>query len=96
MNRIETTMGVLKYRYPTIIETISMVRSLREFFTNEDNVGAKLSIMEKLEPMLDYSEMNGIKSFEDLNKHGEEMTGKLYEIADVILKKVVGAFEKKQ
>lgn len=95
MNRIETSKGVLKYRNPTIIEMISLVRILRDYFTNDDLVGARLSIMENIKDLLDYSEMNEIKNFEDMNKHGDELAGSLYVISDEILNKVIGAFAKK-
>lgn len=95
MNKYQTPKGFLKYRNPTIIETIALVRVLREYFTNDDLVGARLKIMENIQPLLDYSEMDGIKSFEDLNEHGTDVVGALYEISDEILNKVVGAFAKK-
>jgi hypothetical protein len=95
MNRVETSKGVLKYRNPTIIETIALVKILREFFATEDLVGAKLKVMENIKDLLDYSEMNDIKNFDDLNSFGEEMTGVLYDISGVIFNKVVGAFAKK-
>lgn len=95
MNRVETSKGVLKYRNPTIIETISLVRILREYFATEDTIGAKLAIMENIKDLFDYSEMNEIKSFDDMNKNGAEMTSVLYQISEEILDRVVGAFAKK-
>lgn len=95
MNRIQTPKGVLKYRNPTIIETISLVRLLREYFSSQDMIGAKLLIMENIKDLLDYSELDGIKSFEDLNSNGDEMLAAIYEVSDIILNKIVGAFAKK-
>lgn len=95
MGSIETSKGVLKYRNPSIIETISLVRLLRDYFASQDMIGAKLVIMENIKELLDYSELEGIKNFEELNDNGEEMVAALYEISDVILNKVVGAFSKK-
>lgn len=95
MNRIETSLGVLKYRNPTVIENMHLLKDAKEFFRNEDPIGAKIAIMEKVSPLLDFSEMNGIKSFEELNKYGEEMTLPISQIADEILNKLVGAFAKK-
>ena len=51
--------------------------------------------MENIKDLLDYSEMNEIKNFEDMNKHGDELAGSLYVISDEILNKVIGAFAKK-
>lgn len=95
MNSIKTSHGVLKYRNPTIIETIALIKILREYFANEDLIGARLSIMENIKDILDYSEMDNIKNFDDLNNAGIELVGALYNIADEILNKVVGAFGKK-
>lgn len=88
-------MGVLKYRNPTVIENMKLLKDAKEYFRNEDPIGAKISIMEKIGPLLDFSEMNEIKSFEDLNNHGDEMTLPVSLIADEILNKLVGAFAKK-
>jgi hypothetical protein len=88
-------MGILKYRNPTVIENMKLLKEAKDFFRTEDPIGAKISIMEKLGPLLDFSEMNDIKSFEDLNAHGDEMTLPLSIIADEILNKLVGAFAKK-
>lgn len=95
MNKIETPMGILKYRNPTVIENMKLLKDAKEYFRNEDPIGAKISIMEKIGPLLDFSEMNEIKSFEDLNNHGDEMTLPVSLIADEILNKLVGAFAKK-
>lgn len=95
MNSIETSKGVLKYRNPTVIENMKLLKDAKEFFKNEDPIGAKISIMEKLGPLLDFSEMEDIKSFEDLNNFGDEMTLPLSLIADEILEKIVSVFSKK-
>jgi hypothetical protein len=95
LNRIETALGVLKYRNPTVIENMHLLKEAKDYFRKEDPIGAKIAIMEKVGPLLDFSEMNGIKSFEELNQHGEEMTLPISLIADEILNKLVGAFAKK-
>ena len=95
MNRIETSKGVLKYRNPTVIENMKLLKEAKEFFRLEDPVGAKISIMEKIAPLLDYSEMEGVTNFDELNNFGEEMTLPISIIADEILNKLVVAFSKK-
>lgn len=74
---------------------MKLLKDAKEFFKNEDPIGAKISIMEKLGPLLDFSEMEDIKSFEDLNNFGDEMTLPLSLIADEILEKIVSVFSKK-
>lgn len=95
MNKIQTARGVLKYRNPTVIENMKLLKEAKEFFRLEDPVGAKISIMERIAPLLDYSEMEGITNFEELNGYGEEMTLPISIIADEILNKLVAAFSKK-
>lgn len=95
MKSIQTSKGVLKYRNPTIIENMKILKDAREFFAKEDPIGAKICIMENVGMLLDFSEMDGIKSFDELNNYGEEMTLPVSEIADEILNKVIGAFAKK-
>lgn len=95
MNRVETSKGILKYRNPTILETIALVRILREYFIKEDLIGARLTVMENIKDLFEFSEMNDIKSFEEMNKHGEDLVSVVYQISDEILNKVIGAFEKK-
>ena len=95
MNRIETSKGVLKYRNPTVIENMHLLKDAKVYFQNEDPIGAKISIMEKIGPLLDYSELEGIESFDELNSFGDEMTLPVSQVADEILTKLVGAFAKK-
>lgn len=95
MNEINTSKGVLKYRNPTVFENMAMLKAAKEHFANNDAVQAKIEIMKQLAPLLDYSSMNGVSSFEQLCEDGEEMTLPLSELADVILQKVSGAFVKK-
>jgi hypothetical protein len=95
MKSINTPKGILKYRNPTVLENMTLLKDARSYFSKDDPIGAKISIMEKLSPLLDYSELEGITSFEELNIYGEEMTVPLSEIADDILSKLVVAFTKK-
>jgi len=91
----KTEKGILKYRMPTILEAIGLVKLMREHFSGDDHIGAKLEIMKNIKELLDYSLLDGVKSFEDLNENGEIFTSVLYEISDEILIKVVDSFAKK-
>ena len=95
MNEINTSKGVLKYRNPTVFENMEMLKAAKEHFANNDAVQAKIEIMKKLAPLLDYSGLDGIDSFEKLCEDGNEMTLPLSELSDIILQKVAGAFVKK-
>jgi hypothetical protein len=95
MNKIETTRGVLKYRNPTIIENMKLLKAAKLGLSTGDIMDAKIAVMENIEPLLDFSEMKDVKSFDDLNNLGDEMTYHLAGIADNILDKIIGVFTKK-
>jgi hypothetical protein len=95
MNEIETPRGVLKYRNPNVFENHEFLRSAREFFANDDAIGAKISIMKSMGPLVDVSGLEGVNSYQELCELGEEMTYPLTKIADSILEKVTQAFKKK-
>lgn len=95
MNKIETTRGVLKYRNPTIIENMKLLKAAKLGLSTGDIMDAKIAVMENIEPLLDFSEMKDVKSFDDLNNLGDEMTYHLAGIADSILDKIIGVFTKK-
>lgn len=91
----QTSRGILKYRMPTILEAIKYVRILRDFFATDDLVGARLVLMENIKDLLDYSGLDGISSFDEINNQSEVFTSALYQISDEILSKVVESFAKK-
>lgn len=95
MNKIETTRGILKYRNPTIIENMKLLKAAKLGLSTGDIMDAKIAVMENIEPLLDFSEMKDVKSFDDLNNLGDEMTYHLAGIADNILDKIIGVFTKK-
>ena len=92
---VGTSKGKLKYRLPTVIENLKILKAVRECYITGDDLGAKIVVIELIEPLLDYSEMEEIKNFQNLNQHGQEMTLPVSEIADVILGKISEAFAKK-
>lgn len=94
MNSKQTSKGLLKWRNPSVIENMKLLKDAKECFANNDPLGAKISIMEKLGPVLDFSEME-IKSFDELMMLGEEMTQPISEIADEVMTKLAAAFAKK-
>jgi len=95
VNKVETSMGILKYRNPTILENMKLLKAAKLALSNGDIDDAQIAIMENIEPLLDFSEMNGVSSFSDLNNLSEEMTQPLNHIANNILDKLIGAFTKK-
>jgi hypothetical protein len=95
LNKIETSHGVLKYRNPTILENMKLLKGAKDALAMGDILDAKISIVENIEPLLDFSEMKDVKSFDDLNKLGDEMTLHVSDIAESVLEKIVSVFAKK-
>ena len=95
MNKVETTRGVLKYRNPTIVENMKLLKVAKEGLAKGDILEARILIMENIEQLLDFSEMKDVKNFSELNNLGEEMTIYLSNIAEEILEKLITAFSKK-
>lgn len=96
MNVIATPKGNLKWRNPTVIENMKLLKNSKGFFKDQDYLGAKISIMESLEFLLDYSELEGIENFDQLNACGDEMLTPMSQIADEIMTKLSDALQKKQ
>lgn len=95
MNKVETPRGVLKYRNPTILENMKLLKAAKEGLSRGDILDARIAIMENIDSLLDYSEMKDVKNFTELNELGDEMTIFVSNIAENVLDKLVGAFSKK-
>ena len=94
MNEIKTPRGTLLWRSPTILENARLLKAARKALSEGDILDAKASIIEMVGELLDFSKME-VKSFEELNKLGDEMTGPVMQIAENILDRLIEAFAKK-
>jgi hypothetical protein len=74
---------------------MKLLKAAKLGLSTGDIMDAKIAVMENIEPLLDFSEMKDVKSFDDLNNLGDEMTYHLAGIADNILDKIIGVFTKK-
>jgi hypothetical protein len=95
MNRVETSDGILKYKNPGIVKTMEIMRDARKCFEKSEPLEAKIAVIEHCKDLFVYDEMKEIKTWEQLDAHGEEMTIVVNEVADVILEKVIKALTKK-
>jgi hypothetical protein len=74
---------------------MKLLKGAKDALAMGDILDAKISIVENIEPLLDFSEMKDVKSFDDLNKLGDEMTLHVSDIAESVLEKIVSVFAKK-
>lgn len=95
MQEVKTSKGVLKFKSPDVFQNHEFLRSARPFFAADDAIGAKIQILKDMGPLIDYSGIEGVTSYEQLCSMGDEMTLPLTNIADKILEKVTQAFKKK-
>lgn len=95
MTEIETSRGVLKFRNPNVFENHELLRTARPYFADDDALGAKIQILKDMGPLVDYSGIEGVESYDQLCQMGDEMTLPLTQIADMLLEKVTQAFKKK-
>lgn len=94
MNSVKTSKGSLKWRSPTILENAKLLKGARKALAEGDILDAKIVVMEMVQDLLDYSEME-VKTFEELNKLGDEMLSPMMEIAEKILDRLIEALAKK-
>lgn len=95
MKEIQTSKGVLKYRMPNILEVYEMLESSGITMGESSDLKLKRNIIEAMASLVDFSDIEGCASYNDLLNDTEEMTVPLSEIANIIIEKVFGAFRKK-
>jgi len=92
---IKTERGVLKYRMPNIIEAYSFLGLIKVLEPGINSLTVKGNAIEHLHIFLDYSQLKGVSSYEDLLSDVTDMSESLGEIADEILAKALEVFKKK-
>ena len=93
---IETGKGILKYRMPNLIEAY-MLLDASGITSGEKitTVGMKKNVIVAMEPIIDYSGIEGAFKYIDLFDMVDEMIIPLGDIADEVIIKTFDAFKKK-
>lgn len=91
----ETSKGVLKYRMPNILESYDILECSGVTEGKPSQLKMKRNIIASMGYLLDFSEVEGMSSYDDLLNDTEEMIIPLGEIADEIIIKAFSAFKKK-
>lgn len=96
MNWIDkkTEKGVLKYRMPNLLEAYDLLED-SGVSDKVSNLKLKRNIIKSMESLVDPSQIHGAPSYAELLNEVECMAGPLSEIADEIILKAFGAFQKK-
>jgi hypothetical protein len=91
----ETKKGVLKYRMPNILESYDILECSGITDGKPSQLKMKRNIIASMGHLLDFSEIEGVSSYDDLLNDTEEMIIPLGEIADEVIVKAFSAFKKK-
>jgi hypothetical protein len=90
----QTEKGVLKYRMPDILEVYDLL-DVSSLADKGNLLKTKKKIIKEMGPMLDWSGIDGVNSYDDLIKDFDTFALVTSEIADEILVKIVSVFRKK-
>jgi hypothetical protein len=90
-----TSKGVLKYRMPNVLEVYDLLDSSGVNSGVVETLKIKRNVIASMESLLDYSLIEGVKSYQDILNDPEEMILPLGEIADEVIAKIFEVFKKK-
>ncbi len=90
-----TSKGILKYRMPNVLEVYDLLDSSGVNSGVVETLKIKRNVIASMESLLDYSSIDGVKSYQDILNDPEEMILPLGEIADEVIAKIFEVFKKK-
>lgn len=91
----QTDKGVLKYRMPNILESYDILECSGITEGKPSQLKMKRNIIASMGYLVDFSEIEGVSSYDDLLNDTENMIVPLGEIADEVIVKAFSAFKKK-
>lgn len=91
----QTEKGVLKYRMPNILESYDILECSGITEGKPSQLKMKRNIIASMGYLIDFSEVEGVSSYDDLLNDTENMIIPLGEIADEVIVKAFSAFKKK-
>ena len=91
-----TSKGVLKYRMPNILEAYDILDASGVSGSHKVSpVTLKRNVIQSMQPIVDFSAIEGASKYEDLFDMVDDMIAPLGEIADEVIIKTFDAFKKK-
>lgn len=91
----QTDKGILKYRMPNILESYDILECSGITEGKPSQLKMKRNIIASMGYLIDFSEIEGVSSYDDLLNDTENMIMPLGEIADEVIVKAFSAFKKK-
>lgn len=95
MNEIKTSKGILKYRMPNIIEVYDILDTAKIFDPNKNLIQIRGEIVKNISPLIDFSELKDVNSYEDLINNPDDFFAPLSDLADVLITKMSELLTKK-
>ena len=91
----QTEKGILKYRMPNILEAYDILEVSGITDSKPSQLKMKRNIIASMSYLVDFSEIEGVGSYDELLMDTENMIVPLGEIADEVIVKAFNAFKKK-
>jgi hypothetical protein len=91
----QTNKGVLKYRMPNILESYDILECSGITEGKPSQLKMKRNIIASMGYLIDFSEIEGVSSYDDILNDTENMIIPLGEIADEVIVRAFSAFKKK-
>ena len=95
MKEIITSKGILKYRMPNIIEVYKIISESGIYKGELDDLTLRMNVIGSMKSLIDFSGVEGVKTYDELLLDIEDMLFPLSEIADSIISKTVEVLKKK-
>ena len=95
MNEIKTSKGVLKYRLPNILEIYDIVEGTSSIKGDHSMMKIRREIIARMSPIVDYSGIKDVSSYEDMLNDPDNFFAPLRDIADVLIAKMSEVITKK-
>lgn len=95
MNEKQTERGVLKYRMPNILELYDLLDASGVNGGMSEILKVKRNVIAHMGKLIDYSEIEGASSYEELLNMLDVMILPLSEIADELIAKILDVSKKK-
>lgn len=91
----QTEKGILKYRMPNVLEVYDLLDLSGVNNGVSETLKVKRNVIQHMSALIDFSEIEDVKSYEDLLNIPEVVMIPLSDIADEVISKIFEVFKKK-
>lgn len=95
MEEIVTDKGILKYRMPNILEAYDLLEASGISNGEVSTLKLKRNIIKEMKYLIDFSDIEGVETYDQLLEDIETMITPLSIVADEVILKSFAVFKKK-